>query len=222
VNGFRVVRVVTAHNGSWGMYVAEVSNLSLLYNRSYDNGGDGFQVSRSPSSNAVLVGNASYGNHGTGILFLDSLGGRIALNDLHDNCAGIVVAHTGDPEASGAGDVAIQLNQVTANNRVCAASAELGEPAYGGAGIVLIGAQNTVVALNDVRNNLLVAGSGISGGGIVLLDGAMFGAAPPSGNSVRLNWLTLNAPNDISGDGTGTLNTISGNTCTITNLAGAC
>jgi len=223
VAGFRVARNVVAHNSLWGMYIATVSNLSLLYNRSYDNGADGVQVARSPSSNAVIVGNASYGNHGTGILFLDSLGGRIALNDVHNNCAGIVVARTGDPDASGGGNVAVQLNQVTANNRVCAASSDLGTPAYGGVGIALIGAQDTVVAINDVRNNLAVAGSSFpDGGGILLLDGAMFGAAAPSGTSVRLNWLSGNTPNDIFGDGTGTGNTVSGNTCTTTNLAGAC
>ena len=224
VAGFGVTGVVTAHNGAWGMYIADVSNLSLLYNRSFDNGADGFQVARSPSSNAAIVGNASYGNHGTGILFLDSLGGRIALNDLHANCAGIVVAHTGDPEMpGGGGNVAVQLNKVTANNGVCAASQEMGTPAYGGAGIVLIGAQNTVVALNDVRNNLAVAGSSFpDGGGILLLDGAIFSAAAPTGNSIRLNWLSGNTPNDIYGDDSGTTNTVSGNTCTTTNLAGAC
>jgi phage terminase large subunit-like protein len=56
----------------------------------------------------------------------------------------------------------------------------------------------------------------------VILDGAIFGAGLPSGNSVRLNWLSANTPNDIYGDGTGTTNTVSGNTCTTTNLTGAC
>jgi len=45
---------------------------------------------------------------------------------------------------------------------------------------------------------------------------------PPTGNSIRLNSLSGNAPNDIYGDSTGTGNTISGNTCTKTNLTGAC
>ena len=49
-----------------------------------------------------------------------------------------------------------------------------------------------------------------------------FGALPPTGNSIQLNWLSGNTPNDIYGDGTGTTNTISGNVCTTTNLAGAC
>jgi len=221
--GFRVVRVVTAHNGSFRMYIADVSNLSLLYNRAVDNGEDGFQVARSASSNAAIVGNASYGNHGTGILFLDSLGGRISLNTVYGNCSGIVVASVATPDVTPSGDVSIQLNQVTANNRMCPdQSANGGPPAYGGIGIGLVGARNTVVALNDVRGNVEQTGSGITGGGIVLLDGKMFGAPAPTGNSIRLNWLSGNTPHDINGDGTGTTNTVSGNTCTITNLTGAC
>jgi hypothetical protein len=223
VEGFRAARNVTAHNGQMGMFIEHVSDVSLLYNRSYGNGGDGIYLEGSPSANAVITGNVSYNNLGAGILFLNSLGGRIALNNLYGNCGGIAVAFVATPVAEPSGDVSIQLNQVTANNRMCPdQSAYGGPPAYGGIGIALIGARNTVVALNDVRNNVAQTGSGISGGGIVILDGAMFGAAPPSGNSVRLNWLTLNAPNDIYGDGTGTANTVSGNTCTITNLAGAC
>jgi len=221
VAGFRATRVVTAHNGEMGMFIDVVSNISLLYNTSYGNGADGLYVEASPSSNAVITGNKSYNNLGDGIIFLNSLGGRIALNELHGNCAGIVVASVAVPDVSPSGDVSVLLNQATSNNRMCPdQSAHGGPPAYGGIGIVLVGARNTVVALNDVRGNVEQTGSGITGGGIVILDGKMFGAGTPSGNSVRLNWLSGNTPNDIYGDGTGTLNTVSGNTCTTTNLIG--
>ena len=220
VAGFRAARVVTAHNGEMGMFINTVSNISLLDNTSYGNGADGLYVEAS-SANAVITGNSLYDNLGAGINFLNSLGGRITSNDLHGNCAGIVVASAAVPVVAPSGDVSVQLNQVTANNRLCPAVPNQ-TPAYGGIGIILIGARNTVVALNDVRGNLAQTGSGITGGGIVLLDGKMFGAGTPSGNSIRLNWLSGNTPNDIFGDGTGTLNTISGNTCTITNLTGAC
>ena len=223
VAGFRAARNVTAHNGQMGMFIENVSDVSLLDNTSYGNGGDGIYLEGSPSANAVITGNVSYDNLGAGILFLNSLGGRIALNNLYGNCGGIAVAFVATPVAEPSGDVSIQLNQVTANNRMCPdQSAYGGPPAYGGIGIVLIGARNTVVALNDVRNNVAQTGSGISGGGIVLLDGAMFGVGAPTGNFIRLNWLSGNTPNDIYGDGTGTANTVSGNTCTITNLTGAC
>ena len=223
VAGFRAARNVTAYNGQMGMFIENVSDVSLLYNRSYGNGENGINLEGSPSANAVITGNVSYNNLGAGILFLNSLGGRIALNNLYGNCAGIAVVFVATPVAEPSGDVSIQLNQVTANNRMCPdQSASGGPPAYGGIGIALIGARNTVVALNDVRNNVAQTGSGISGGGIVLLDGAMFGVGAPTGNTVRLNWLSGNTPNDIYGDGTGSTNTISGNVCTTTNLTGAC
>ena len=223
VAGFRAARNVTAHNGQMGMFIENVSDVSLLYNRSYGNGGDGIYLEGSPSANAVITGNVSYNNLGAGILFLNSLGGQIALNNLYGNCGGIAVVFVTTPVAEPSGDVSIQLNQVTANDRMCPdQSAYGGPPAYGGIGIALIGARNTDVALNDVRNNVAQTGSGISGGGIVLLDGVMFGVGAPTGNFIRLNWLSGNTPSDIYGDGTGSANTVSGNICAITNLTGAC
>jgi parallel beta-helix repeat protein len=223
VDGFRAVHDVTAHNGGEGVWVAMVSNLSLLSNRSSGNGKDGFYVTESPSSNAAITGNIANDNVGSGIIFVDSLGGRIALNTVYGNCSGIVVASAATPDATPSGDVSIQLNQVTTNNRMCPdLSASGGAPAYGGIGIGLVGARNTVIALNDVQGNVERAGSGLPGGGIVVLDGKAFGSAAPTGNSIRLNWLTGNTPYDINGDGSGTGNTVSGNTCTATNLTGAC
>jgi len=223
VGGFRAAHNVTAHNET-GILINSVSNLSLLYNTAYGNSAEGFLVLDSPAANAAIIGNRLYDNLSSGILFLDSLGGRIALNTVYGNCSGIAVVAAAESDViPSSGDVSIQLNQVTANNRMCPdLTAEGGPPAYGGIGIGLLGARNTVVALNDVRGNVEQTGSGITGGGIVILDGAMFGAAPPTGNTVRLNWLSGNTPNDIYGDGTGSTNTISGNVCTTTNLTGAC
>ncbi len=229
VANFRVARVVTAHNGEMGMFINTVSNLSLLYSTSYDNHGDGFFLENlpegSPAANAVISGNTMYGNLGSGIMFINSLGGRIALNAAYGNCAGITVVGFAGQYGSAGGDVSIQLNQVTANNRMCPPDGS-GTPAYGGVGIALLGSQNTVVALNDVRDNVAQTGSAFPGGGIVIATLGATTASPaslvPTGNSVRLNWLSGNTPNDIYGDGTGTTNTISGNTCTTTNLTGAC
>jgi hypothetical protein len=55
---------------------------------------------------------------------------------------------------------------------------------------------------------------------MVLLDGAIFGAGAPTGDSVQLNRLSGNTPFDIYGDGSGSLNTVSGNSCHTTNLGG--
>jgi hypothetical protein len=211
---FRAVRNVTAHNGLWGIEVGVSSGVTLLYNRSYDNGSDGIRVDYSSTANAVAIGNASYLNLGTGISFVMTLGGRIALNTTYGNCAGIVAAV--------AGNLSIQLNQVTGNNRWCPAVPAMEAPAYGGFGIGLLGAQDTVVSLNDVGGNMSQDGSFAPGGGIVLYDGTAFGGTPPAGNSIRLNVASGNSPNDIFGDGSGSGNTISGNSCTIASPASAC
>lgn len=215
VDGFRAEDLVTSHNGEMGMFINTVSKVSLLDSRSYDNHGDGIFVENA-SGNGVITGNASYGNLGSGIFFINSVGGRIASNDLHGNCAGIVVASVaiyGPGSAPPSGDVSIQRNEVTANNRLCPA-VPYQAPAYGGIGIALIGARNTTVARNDVRNNRAQADSALPGGGIVILDGAMFGAAAPTGNAVRSNWASGNTPYGIYCDGSGTLNTVTGNSGT--------
>ena len=212
VNGFRAEDLVTAHSGEMGMFINTVSNISLVNSRSYGNHGDGIFV-ENLSANGVISGNASYGNLGSGIFFINSLGGRLQGNDLHGNCAGIVVASVaiyGPGSAPPSGDVSIQYNEVTANNRLCPA-VPYQAPAYGGIGIALIGARNTTVARNEVWNNQAQADSAIPGGGIVILDGGMFGAAPPTGNSVRSNRLSGNTPYDIYCDGSGILNSVSGN-----------
>jgi len=228
VAGFRAVRLVTARNGEMGMFINSVSSLSLLYNRSFDNHGDGFFLENLPEGaprSAAIIGNISYDNLGSGIMFVNSLGGRITLNAAYGNCAGIVVAAFAGQYGSASGNVSIQLNQVTANSRWCPADGS-GTPAYGGVGIALLGAQNTVVALNDVRDNVAQTGSAFPGGGIAIgtLEATPLSPASPlpTGNSVRLNQLSGNAPNDIFSDSTGAGNTVSANSCTTWNLPGAC
>jgi len=225
VDGLRLAGVATAHNGDMGMFINTVTSFSLRDSRSYDNHGDGVFMENlregSQSTNTVVTGNTSYGNLGSGIMFINSLGGRIANNNLHGNCAGISVWAFAGAYGSVSGNVSIRRNRVTANNRWCPPD-NSGAPAYGGIGIALIGAQNTTVAHNDVRGNRAQAGSAIHGGGIVILTatGVSPGSPAPTGNSVRSNHLSGNAPFDIYGDDTGSGNTVSGNSCHTTNLGG--
>jgi nitrous oxidase accessory protein NosD len=229
VAGFRATGDVTAFNGEMGMFINMVSNLSVQDNRSYGNHGDGIFLENlpgwSPSADAVITGNASYGNLGSGIAWANSLGGRIADNDLTGNCAGILVfAFLGEYGPGASGDLSIQDNRVTANNGWCPADGS-GAPAYGGIGIALAGTRNTTVERNDVRGNRAQAGSAIHGGGIVILTvaevpGVSPGSTTPTGNSVSLNRLSGNSAYDIYGDGSGSSNTVSDNTCRTTNLGG--
>ena len=228
VDGLRIADVVAARNGEMGMFINMVSRLSLQDSWSYGNHGDGVFLENLPegatSDNAVVAGNHLFGNLGSGVMFLNSLGGRIAGNDLHGNCAGIVVF--AENEAYGAatsGDVSIQRNRVTANNRWCPADLS-GAPDYGGVGIALLGAQNTTVERNLVKDNREQAGSLIHGGGIVLVTLAETsvsgGSTSPTGNSVRRNQLSRNTPFDLFSDGSGSANTLSDNSCRTTNVGG--
>ena len=218
-SGFRAVRNVVANNGGYGIFANSSSDIELLYNTTYGNHEAGLYVGDSPTANAAVIGNSSYNNVGEGILIRDALGGRLVRNHLYGNCAGIFVLNTGAPGLSG--NMSVLLNEVTANNRLC--PGEEGEaPPFGGIGIALLGAQNTTVLLNLVRNNDAQANSALPGGGIVLFDTTAFGGGTPTGNTVQRNVLSGNDANDINGDGSGTGNTISGNTCTNTNVVGAC
>jgi len=119
--GFRAVRDVVVRNTSGGIATAFSADVSLLYNTARDDGLLGLAVENTPlvHGNNVIVGNAVYGNAGFGIGFADALGGRIALNAVYGNCAGIYVGASADKNSFGGGDLSINLNQVTANNRLC-------------------------------------------------------------------------------------------------------
>jgi parallel beta-helix repeat protein len=217
--GLNVRNNVLANNGEYGVFANTSSGSNILANRVYGNGAPGIYVGDSPNANATVVGNESFNNRGEGILWRDALGGRINLNSIHGNCAGVLVVDTGAPGASG--DVSIALNLVSANNRSC--PGEEGEaPPMGGIGIVLAGAQHTTVTANLIRTNVAQPGSGLPGGGVILIDSTGFGGTAPTNNTVNRNLLTGNAPNDILSDGTGSGNTFTSNSCTTSTPAGFC
>ncbi len=219
VNGFTAVNNTLINNGGYGIFANQSSRIQYLWNVARNNHEPGFYIGDSPAANATVVGNQSIGNLGEGILFRDATGGRITGNLITGNCAGIFVLDTGAP--GGAGNVSVMLNNVTANNRLC--PGEEGEaPPLGGIGIALIGAHNTSVVANLVRGNRTVQGSALPSGGVLLIDGGTAGGAAPMNNSIRNNVLSGNTPSDILTDGTGTGNTISGNSCSASIPPGSC
>jgi parallel beta-helix repeat protein len=208
-----------ANNGDYGVFANTSSNTKILGNSVYGNGAPGIYIGDSPNANATVVGNSSYNNRGEGILWRDALGGRVNLNAIYGNCAGVLVVDTGAPGASG--DVSIALNNIYSNNRSC--PGEAGEaPPMGGLGVVLAGAQHTTVAVNVIRANVQQPGSGLPGGGVNLIDSTGFGGTAPTNNSVNRNLLSANSPNDLLTDGTGSGNTFTNNSCTTSTPAGNC
>jgi hypothetical protein len=217
--GFRATSNVFQNNGDYGIFANTSENVSYLSNVARNNGAPGLYIGDSPNANATVVANTSVGNRGEGLLFRDSIGATIAFNSFHDNCAGIFVLDTGAPGA--AGDARIVANNVSDNNMLC--PGEEGEaPPLGGIGIALIGAQNTTVRFNLVSGNIQQPGSGLPGGGILLVDGGVAGGAAPTNDTVTGNNLSDNQPQDLLYDGSGSGNSLTGNLCTTSTPAGLC
>ncbi len=221
VDSLRLERTAAVSNGEMGMFINTVTDFSVADSRASGNGADGLFLENA-YGRTIVAGNELNGNTGSGLLVINSLGGRISGNELHGNCAGVVIASVavyGPGSAMPTGDLAIEHNQVSANNRLCPA-VPYQMPAYGGIGIELVGSHKVVVARNEVSQNHAQAGSELPGGGILLQDGAIFGASAPTGNTVSANRLSRNTPFDISGDGSGSGNTVTGNSCLATNIGG--
>jgi hypothetical protein len=217
-NGIHLVNDTFGNNGGYGAFVNTSTNTTELDNLAYGNGDAGFYIGDSPTANATLVGNTSRGNIGEGILWRDSLGGRISLNDLHDNCIGVLAVDTGAPGADG--NVSITLNDISGNNRLCPADTD--HPPFGGVGVGLLGSHGVTVAVNLIRGNRLQDGSAFPGGGVFIADSTMLGGTAPTGNSVHNNILSGNMPADLTSDGSGSGNTMTGNVCTTSVPAGSC
>ena len=151
-----------------------------------------------------------------GIFIRHSSGITVQLNHAFNNCQGIMVLDDG--QAGGVSDIELKYNYVTFNNEACPASDEA--PALSGGGILLLGAADSLVAWNTVRGN---EGTEINSGGIVLMSAAdLAQGADPTGNTVKNNTAFQNTPSDISYDGTGTGNDLSGNYCDTSSPSGFC
>ena len=107
---------------------------------------------------------------------------------------------------------------MSSNSKACPATQD--GPALQGGGILLLGATDSEVSWNIVRNN---QGAEINSGGILVLSAIPFGgAADPSNDSVHDNSSYGNRPADLSWDGTGTGNTFTDNHCGTSVPSGNC
>ncbi len=151
-----------------------------------------------------------------GIFVRHSSGVTVQQNHAWNNCQGILILDDGQP--GGVSDIEIKYNLVTLNNATCEATDEA--PALSGGGILLIGATGSTVTWNTVKGN---EGTEINSGGIVLVSAVVLtGGVDPADNKVTNNSAFGNSPSDISSDGTGTGNDLSGNFCDTSSPSGAC
>lgn len=215
------VREVTSEkNGQWGIAEERSVRSLLRHNVARDNGDAGLFVSNTTDTEegardadgTVIRDNRVVGNRiGVTVRRLRNL--SVERNEATGNCAAVFVV--GDESTPRAGDLSVTRNHIHANNKHCAATPRL--PFLQGSGIVLTGAEDTVVARNRVENN---QGTSPLSGGIVLFKS--FVGAVNERNDIRDNLVTGNSPADLANRDTATTNTFRGNTCTLSEPAGMC
>lgn len=175
----------------------------------------GIYVGDSADANVKVTHNEVSGG-AFGIFIRHSSGVTVQLNHAFNNCQGILVLDDG--QEGGVSGVELKYNYVTFNNAACPASDEA--PPLAGGGILLAGAGDSLVAWNTVRGN---TGTEINSGGIVLMSAsALTGGLDPVNDVVENNTAFGNSPADISYDGTGTGNDLTGNYCGVSSPAGSC
>lgn len=216
----RVEHVTAEKNGIWG--IAQQKSIRGVFrnNIARDNADAGIFIANTvdeeggatDTEHAVIRGNTLTGNRiGVTVRRVRNL--SVRSNTLTGNCAGIFVV--GDEGKPAAGDMTIRGNRIDENNKFCAATTRL--PALQGSGIVLTGAEDTVVRSNSIRNNV---GASPLSGGIVLFQS--FVGAVNTNNVIKDNVVTGNKSADLASRGTGTGNTFKGNRCLVSEPAGMC
>ena len=215
-----VRNVTTTKNGVWGIAQESSVRGEFRWNTARDNGDAGLFL-----ANTVTAENGAADSRGTVVAHNRLEGNRIGVtvrrlrnlgvvgNHITGNCAGVFVV--GDENKPKAGDLAVRDNHVAGNNAYCPKTARL--PFLQGSGIVLTGAEKTLVTGNEITDNV---GTSPLSGGIVLFK-SMVGVTSER-NRISDNRLEGNAPADLVNTDTGKGNTFEGNSCWASTPAGLC
>ncbi|MBT1190200.1 hypothetical protein HET69_41085 [Streptomyces sp. CJ_13] len=216
----RVEHVTAENNKVWGIAQQMSTRGVFRDNTARDNGESGFFIANTveheggatDTLGAVIRDNTASGNR-IGITVRRVRNLTVSGNTVTANCGGVFVV--GDEGTPRAGAMTVRGNRVTANNKLCPATSRL--PAIQGSGIVLTGAEATVVRSNTITDNV---GASPLSGGIVLFQS--FVGAANTNNVIRDNAVTGNKPADVADRGTGTGNTFTDNNCALSEPAGMC
>ncbi|MEV5439846.1 right-handed parallel beta-helix repeat-containing protein [Streptomyces sp. NPDC052682] len=215
------VRQVTAEkNGQWGIAQQRSVRGAFTYNTARDNGDAGIFLANTvateggatDSLGAVVARNRLEGNRiGVTVRRLRHL--TVAHNDATGNCAAVFVV--GDETPPRAGALTVRENRIVANNKYCPKTPRL--PFLQGSGIVLTGAEDTLVTRNVIAYN---QGTSPLSGGVVLFKSLV--GATSERNRITYNTLWDNSPADLVDRETPKTNTFEGNTCAVSEPAGLC
>ncbi|MFB7590843.1 nitrous oxide reductase family maturation protein NosD [Streptomyces sp. NPDC056169] len=216
----KIQRVTAEKNGNWGIALERSVRSVLTHNVARDNADAGLFVSNTTDTEAgavdargtVISHNRLSGNRiGVTVRRLRNL--TVERNEATGNCAAVFVV--GDESTPRAGAMTLRRNNVHDNNKHCPKTPRL--PFLQGSGIVLTGAEETLVAENRIVDNV---GASPLSGGIVLFKS--FVGALNERNEIRDNVVLRNGSADLANRDTGKGNTFRGNTCGVSEPAGMC
>jgi len=216
VGDSRIVHNTSWDNGGYGIAGFFQTGGAYVGNTAYNNGEPGIYLGDSPEANYVVSRNTTWGNE-YGLFIRDSGHAVITDNVSHDNCVGILLLDTNDPNLE-SNDIT-QRNTVSHNDKACPAGGD--GPALSGIGIGLVGGTDMIVRDNSVSDNS-PSGDTLISGGIVMLSGSLGGGAGPTGNAINFNHSWNNAGFDIFWDRSGSDNHFFKNTCGTSNPAFIC
>lgn len=216
-----VQRVTADNNGQWGISQEHSTRGVFRQNTARGNGDAGLflannvkaEVGAMDSKGTVIERNHLEDNRiGLTVRRMRNL--SVAHNFVTGNCAGMFLV--GDENKPKAGALTVSDNRVERNNKYCAKTARL--PFLQGSGIVLTGAENSLVTRNTVIGH---AGKSPLSGGIVLFK-SMVGVTSER-NRITDNRLESNSPADlVNQETTASANAFEANTCGASKPSGLC
>ncbi|MGW0826347.1 right-handed parallel beta-helix repeat-containing protein [Streptomyces sp. NPDC002845] len=220
-DGLTVRNVTAVKNGVWGIAQERSVRSVLRWNTARDNGDAGLFLANTITAEegaadtrgTVVEHNRLEGNRiGVTVRRLRNL--TVASNHITGNCAAVFVV--GDENRPKAGALTVRDNHIARNNKSCPKTARL--DALQGSGIVLTGAEDTLVTRNVVTDNV---GTSPLSGGIVLFKSIV--GATSERNLITDNVVRGNAPADlVNADTGGKGNTFEDNVCRASRPAGLC
>ncbi|MFI5570167.1 nitrous oxide reductase family maturation protein NosD [Streptomyces sp. NPDC051740] len=219
-DGLEVKYVLAEKNGQWGIAEERSVHSVLSHNLVRRNGDAGVFVAntvdteegaRDAERTVIRYNRLADNRVGVTVRRLRNL--TVDHNEATGNCAAVFVV--GDESKPRAGDLRVTYNYLHANNKYCPKTPRL--PFLQGSGIVLTGAEETLVAYNRVEDN---KGTSPLSGGIVLFKSLV--GTPSERNEIRDNLVTGNSPVDLADRDTAENNRFSHNTCTLSEPAGMC
>jgi nitrous oxidase accessory protein NosD len=191
------------NNGEYGLATFSSTGTQMIANLARGSDDAGLYVGDTPHADATVVANETSDNF-LGILVRNARHGKIAGNQVHNNCVGMLFL-ADEPGPAGVFDV--RGNKVVNNTRACPAFE--GAPPLSGVGIALLGARGMEIKSNHIIHNVPSGPTGLSGG-VVVVSG--FKGTPPTNNTVTGNTIHRNKP-DIFWDKRGSGNRLKPNDC---------